>query len=138
MYGITLNYIAIVVAAVVAFIIGGLWYSPFLFGNAWVKAHGFGEADLARMKTQAGRSYITMFALTIVMAAVLAILIGLTGIVRWQGGAKLGALCWLGFAATIGLSSAMFGGKKLTTYFIDASYQLVYIVVMGALLAAWR
>src|SRR5690242_19710402 len=30
------------VAAVVAFLIGGLWYSPVLFAKQWIAAHGFG------------------------------------------------------------------------------------------------
>ena len=34
------NYLAIVVAAIVIFILGGLWYSPMLFSRRWVKLIG--------------------------------------------------------------------------------------------------
>lgn len=42
----TLNFIAVVASAVSAFIIGGLWYSPLLFGKAWMNEMGLTEADL--------------------------------------------------------------------------------------------
>ena len=38
MYEIHVNYIAILVAAVVSFFIGALWYSPLLFAKRWIKA----------------------------------------------------------------------------------------------------
>ena len=41
-------------------------------------------------------------------------------------------------AATVGLTAHMFTGKRLTTYLIDAAYQLVYMVGMSLLLTLWR
>lgn len=43
--------------------------------------------------------------------------------------------CWLGFAATIGLTSNPYSGLPLKAFLIDAGYQLVYFVLMGAILA---
>ena len=33
----TINWLAILVAAISAFVVGGIWYSPLMFGNAWMK-----------------------------------------------------------------------------------------------------
>ncbi len=41
-------------------------------------------------------------------------------------------------AATIGLTSYLFSERRFSTYLIDAGYQLVYLVMMGAILGAWR
>lgn len=41
-----INYLAVLVAAISTFLIGGLWYSPLLFGKAWMNANGFSEAEL--------------------------------------------------------------------------------------------
>jgi hypothetical protein len=54
------------------------------------------------------------------------------------GGVKLGTIIWLGFAATIGLTGNVFSGKRLAVYAIDTSYQLVYLIVVGVILAIWR
>src|SRR4051794_18499211 len=43
-----INWIAVVVAAISTFVLGGLWYSPLLFGRAWMVTNGLTEADLAK------------------------------------------------------------------------------------------
>ena len=41
-----LNWLAVVAAAVSTFLIGGLWYSPMMFGRAWMSANGFKQENL--------------------------------------------------------------------------------------------
>lgn len=137
-YGITYNWLAIAAVSIGAFMLGALWYHPILFGKAWVRANGFTEADMAKMQGSAAKAYVTTFLGQVVLAVVLNILIALVMIVRWQGGLKLGLLCWLGFVATTGLGGVMFGGRKLMSFIIDGGYQLVYMALMGAVLAGWR
>jgi hypothetical protein len=64
------NPLAILAATVAAFVIGGLWYSPALFGKVWMPASGFTEADLQR-GSQA-RIFAIAFVFTLIMAANLA------------------------------------------------------------------
>ena len=33
----SINWLAILVAAISAFVVGGIWYSPIMFSNAWMK-----------------------------------------------------------------------------------------------------
>jgi hypothetical protein len=54
------------------------------------------------------------------------------------GGAKLGLVLWVGFALTIGLTAWVYSDKPVTTYLIDAGYQLVYLLIMGAIIGGWR
>lgn len=137
MYHITFNYLAIFVAAIATFVIGFAWYTV-LFGKLWLQAHGYTPDELARMRADAPRAYGLSFVAYVVMAFAVSALIQLVGIVRWQGGAKLGVLCWLGFAATIGFTAHLYSNKKLQAFLLDAGYQLVYLAVMGAILAGWR
>ncbi|MCH7763617.1 MAG: DUF1761 domain-containing protein [Candidatus Marinimicrobia bacterium] len=50
MYEPSINYIAVLVSAVIFFIIGGLWYSPMLFAKPWMNAIGFSDEQLKKMK----------------------------------------------------------------------------------------
>ena len=136
--GVPINLLAVLVAAVATFVLGGLWYSPLLFGKVWVRAHGYTPEKMESMRAGVGRSYAVSFLCYLVMATVMALLIGSTDTVTTLGGVRLGALCWLGFAATIGLTANLFSDKPLATYLLDAGYQLVYMSVMGAILASWR
>lgn len=128
----------VVVSAVVVFLIGMLWYSPALFGKAWMKAHGHTPEKLQQMQAQAGRAYAVSFVCYLVMAVAMSILLYRVGVVSVLTGIKVGAILGLGFAATLGLTANMFSDKPLSAYLIDAGYQIVYLVAMGAILAAWR
>ena len=72
------------------------------------------------------------------MAFVLAVLVSYTSVSTVQQGAFLGFLVWIGFLSTVGLTAHMYSEKRLSTYLLDAGYQLVYAVVMGIILVAWR
>ena len=128
----------VVVSAVVVFLIGALWYSPVLFGKAWMRAHGHTEEKLRQMQARAGRAYAVSLVCYLVMAVAMSILLQRVGVVSILTGVKLGALLGFGFAATIGLTANVFSDKPLSAYLIDAGYQIVYLIVMGAILAAWR
>jgi hypothetical protein len=130
--------LSVVVSAFAVFAIGALWYSPLLFGKAWVKAHGYTPEKIEAMRASMGRSYGVSFVCYLVMAAAMSVLIGHMDIMYVRGGVKLGAIIGVGFAATIGLTANMFSEKPLTTYVIDAGYQIVYLMAMGAILVAWR
>ncbi len=133
-----INYLAVGVAALATIFIGALWYSPLLFHKHWVKAHGYSEEKVEQMRKTAGRAYIVSLFCYVVMAFVLAVLVSYTGVSTVLQGAFLGFLVWIGFLSTLGLTAHIFSEKQLSTYLIDAGYQLVYAVVMGVILAAWR
>jgi hypothetical protein len=131
------NLIVVVIAAVVAFLLGGLWYSPLLFAKAWVAAHGYTPEKVAQMKKDAPKAYAISFLCQLVMAAVLAMLLLHLGATTWKHGAFWAAHIWLGFAATIGLMAHVYSDRKLAVFVIDSGYQLLYLVVMGAIIGGW-
>ena len=84
------------------------------------------------------RAYVVSALCYFVMAYVVALLASYTNSTTVVQGLWLGLLAWLGFAATIGLTGNMFSEKPIAAWVIDAGYQLAYLLIMGALLAAWR
>ena len=135
---VKINFLAVLVAALATFFIGALWYLPLLFGKLWMKTHGYTHEKMQEMQKTAMRAYAVSLFCYLVMATVLVMLVGMTNATTVSQGMGLGFLCWLGFAAIIGLTANMFSEKPLSTYLIDAGYQLVYLLAMGAILAVWR
>lgn|SRR5690348_6050134 len=133
-----INILAVIVAALVTFGIGALWYSPLLFGKQWVELNGVSPDKVEAMRKNAPKLYGISFVGYLVMAAMFAILLRMTHIERLVGGAKLGFLLWLGFVATVGLTASLYAGRNLKAFALDAGYQLVFLVVMGLLLVAWH
>ena len=132
-----IDFLAVVVAALAPMVIGAAWYGP-IFGKAWMSAHGYTPERLQEMKKGMGKAYGLSLVCYLVMATVLAYLLAWIGAVNVATGLWMAFLCWLGFAATIGLTAHLFSDRKPATYVIDVAYQLVYMLAMGAILGAWR
>ena len=132
-----INYWAVLVAAVVMFMIGGLWYG-LLFAKRWVEVHGFTDEQVQAMAKTQGRSFAIFFVSDLVMAVILSLFIINLDIQNAVQGAGLGFLMWLGIAATIGACKNAASNKPLAAYVIDTSHELAALVVMGMILGAWR
>lgn len=132
------NLVAVLISGVAMMVLGFLWYGP-LFGKIWMKAMGYTEKDAEKMKKEGGMGKIYGVALisAFVMAYVLAVFIGLLGANTAAAGAQVGFWAWLGFIATKSLTDVLFEGKNWTAYYLSIGYQLVSLLVMGAILATW-
>jgi hypothetical protein len=130
----TLNVWAILVAAIVAFVLGALWYSPPLFGKAWQRANRFGAGE----PEKAGASgMLTAFLLTLVMSANLAMFLNDSKTtLAW--GATAGFLAGFGWVAMgLGIIS-IFERKPWSYVLVNGGFLTVALVVMGAILGGWR
>jgi len=134
---IPINYMAILVASVVAMVIGFIWYGP-LFGKPWSKLMGWGEMTPEKMKEmqkKAMPAYIVSFIGFLVMGYALAhALVFLSAYFNVSGpsiGLMAGFWSWLGFVVPVTLGAVLWDGKPLTLWFINASYYLVVLLAMG-------
>jgi len=141
------NWLAILLAAIVLFILGGLWYSPVLFMKKWLalqnrtEEQARAEAASANMPLMYTSAFITAFITAAVMAHLLSHMMSGTDHIMHPSaghGAMFGFLCWLGFAAPTSYATAIFSGKPKQLWFIDSSYNLVGFVLTGIILGAWR
>lgn len=132
-----INYLAVVVSAIVSMVLGGFWYSPFLFGKRWTEGMNFAPKDLLDMKKRANASYAINFLLLLLMAFVLAHFVDYAQATTFIEGVQAGFWVWLGFIATVSLGSVLWEGKPIQVYLINAGYQLVSLVMMGIILTLW-
>ncbi len=73
MYRIHVNYIAVLVSALISFSIGALWYSPIVLGKRWVKEVGKSEEELK--KSSQPLVYVLTFIAWCITSYVLAVII---------------------------------------------------------------
>lgn len=133
------KYKAVITVSVAAFMLGGLWYSPILFEDAWMQAHGYSRAQVdAIVNGLAPFGFIGTYAAYLVTCLVTAVLCCKTDTRTWHAGAALGLLLWAGYAASIGLTTALFSTSSFSGWIIDSTFQLVFLVTSGAVLAVWR
>jgi Protein of unknown function (DUF1761) len=129
----TLNIWAILAATISAFVIGGLWYSPFLLGSAWKRANGF----TADPPAAGPKGFAIAFLLSLVMAFNLAMFLN-APTTTLAFGTTAGFLAGAGWVVTgIGIV-AVFEHRSLKYVLINGGYLTVALTVMGAILGGWR
>ncbi len=134
-----INYWAVLVAGLATFFLGGLWYSPALFENAWMQANGITPDQVKALQASLGPSgFAGTFAAYLVMALILALLLALLGIESATGGIVVALAIWLGFVATTGLTVNLFSVRPLSAWVIDAGFQALGLILTGAILGLWR
>ena len=127
------NLVAVLVAAIASMVIGFLWYGP-LFGKQWMAMMKIKKSDIAKMKKMAGKNYAWTFIISLVTAYVLAVFIDLAGASTVAAGATIAFWAWLGFVATVTAGSVLWDGKSTNLYFLNNAFQLIAMVVMGAII----
>jgi hypothetical protein len=138
----TINYLAVLVAAISSIVIGFAWYGP-VFGKPWMKLMGFSKDDIEKAK-KAGmtKTYVLMAVGSLVMAYVLAhtteFAMTYTKTYGVVGGLMSGGWTWLGFMAPIQMDEVLWNNKPWKLYFLNTGYRLVSMLVMGVILATWR
>jgi len=125
------NWLAIFVAGLVPVVIGMLWYSPLLFGKKWMSLVGKTEEEIR--KEGPGKAYAQSLVTSMIIAFVLEYLLMYTGSFDMRAGMKLGFLVWIGFVATTSYASVLFESRPKGLYLINAGYNLVSLLIMGAI-----
>lgn len=141
----TINWLAVLVAGISSFVVGGIWYSPGLFGKAWMKENKFTEEQIKNGGNK-GKIFGFTLVFSLLMSANLAMFLGDSPAtcpaecaqrtdVTW--GATAGFLAGIWTFCAIAIHS-LFELKSWKLIFINGFYSLVALVLMGAILGAWR
>lgn len=128
------NWLAVFVASIIAFLLGGLWYSPKLFGKLWMQDVGLTEESAAEGNSAVifGGSFVLIF----IAATLLAYLLGSEG--NWLLGLHTGFMIGIGWVATAYGVTYLFERRPMRLFFINAGYNVVLFAIMGTILGAWQ
>ena len=125
------SWLAVVVAAFLTFVLGGLWYGP-LFGKPWMRASGMTEerARQGNMPLIFGLSFV----LQLLAAFSLDMFIGEAGT---GFGVFAGAMTGIFFVATAFGVVYLFEQRPLAHWAVNSGYHVVSFTMTGAILGAW-
>jgi len=130
---VSINYLAVIVSAISAFVVGSIWYAPFLFGKAWQAETGLTDEDL---KKGMGKTFGGSFVLTVFISYGMAMFFG--GEVDLQMGLMYGFMTGAFFvAASLGIIY-LYDKKSLRIWLINAGYQVLIYTIIGGILGAWK
>ncbi|MEO6526472.1 MAG: DUF1761 domain-containing protein [Gemmatimonadaceae bacterium] len=132
------NWIAVLVATVVGFVLGALWFSPLLFSNRWMAALGKSKEELGKSGPALGPALALSFAVTFITALALAVLLVIMPLTTTLGALRLGLMLGVVFYALATATDYVYTGWPRTIYWIQASYHVLMIAIMAVIIAAWR
>lgn len=133
-----LNYLAILVSAVVIFILGGLWYSPALFARPWVRLMGKSEEELKARPVSMPLMFLQAFITGLITSYGLAFLLHISGQTTAFRGAHVALWCWLAFTGATSYTTSLFSGERRALWAINSGYHLVSLIAAGAILGGWQ
>ncbi|MGH7581915.1 MAG: DUF1761 domain-containing protein [Gemmatimonadales bacterium] len=128
------NYLAVLVAAVAAFILGAIWYSPALFAPAWMAEARITPPAPGAPKPSMGGLFLLAFVTALIAAYAMAVLLVRPEHHSLLSGIKRGiaaGLCWVAMSFA---SSYAFERRSMRLWLINAGYFVVQFAVMGAVL----
>jgi len=134
----TINYTAVLAAAVAAFIFGAAWYG--MLGKQWMAALGKTEEEIKAASAARKMPVVPMvisFIAELVMAFFTAGLIGHLGALSIKNGALVGGFCWLAFVATTISVNNAYPGRKLALTIIDSGHWLGVLLIIGIVIGAF-
>ena len=136
MSNIKLNWIAILVAAIASFLFEALWYSVFM--NEWLLGIGRTKEWLVASGMNPSIQYAVAIICAVIAAAVLSACIQVSGEQTAIRGIICGAVIWFGFIATNMATEYVFEVRTLQIYAINAGFSLINLILMGAIVGAWK
>jgi hypothetical protein len=135
---IEMNYWYILLAAVVQFVLGAVWYSPLLFGNVWMKIMNvdhYSKEELQKMQQSMMPFMALQFVLTLVTTFVLANNIAYAGLTGAAAYIYAGFM-WFGYMMPVSVSSVIFGSTK-RHFWLKQIGIMVGMQLVGILLATF-
>ena len=127
-----INWLAVVAAAVSAFVLGGLWYGP-LFKHAWCREAG---VDANAAPKHPAKVFATAFVASLVAAAAFAWLLGPAPdlLLAVHNGLLVGlAIVAMSFAINYS-----FAQRSLKLWLIDGGYHVLQFTLYGLILGLWH
>jgi hypothetical protein len=130
-----INVVAVIVAAVVSFLLGWLWYSPVLFANTWMKALGKSKEDIMKGGRQAMFKGMSIsFLQALIVATAIAHFFNLGGGTTVGMAIETACVCWFAFVVMLDLVTRTYEQSNITLFYIHVGYRLFEFNIIALIL----
>jgi hypothetical protein len=129
-----INYLAVLVAAIVAWVLAIAWYQ--ILVKRWLAREGKPETELGPRNQPKGH-VLWVFVVQLIMARILADVVGHAGDVALDKGIMWGVLCFGGFVGPVLVTSSYLHGRRGILGVIELGYWFVALALMGAIIGAF-
>jgi hypothetical protein len=136
-----INPWAVLVAAIVAYLVGWAWYSPILWQKPWMQARGDSGKNWEEGKKEMPKVMFYGFVNTLLMSYVIAVFLALIGVTSLMGALQVALLLCFGFVVTVKFNDLLYtntpphyGRRAQLLFIIDCGYQIALFMTVSAIL----
>jgi hypothetical protein len=133
-----LNLVGVLIAFVVSFISGGIWFGPKTFYPIWMKARGIESGQLNKQQNKPsllfGGTIVGLIFQTLTLAMIITSLQAANSDFSVVDGALVGAAVGIGIAAFASLSHRLFGGESVKVWIIETANDALNLTIAGAII----
>lgn len=125
-----IDFLTVLVAAIVYLIVKALWYSPYLFGKTWQQLKGIKSQDMRNKHI----GHLLNFLVGLVLSYFLSLIEIYIGATSFWDGIVAGFVLWFGFVFTTQISTVIWVKNTFKAFLIRNGFLLLIFMVMGAIL----
>jgi hypothetical protein len=133
-----LNFIGVLVAFIVSFISGGIWFGPKTFYPIWMKERGIASGQLNSQQNKPAILFGGTIVGVLVQTLTLALIVNSLGQhieISVADGAGIGFALGVGIAMFASLSHRLFGGENFKVWIIETANDAINLTIAGAIIA---
>ena len=134
-----LNFVGVLIAFVISFISGGIWFGPKTFYPIWMKARGIESGQLSSQQNKPavlfGGTIVGVLIQTLTLGIIVTSLMNSNKEFSVIDGALVGAALGVGIGAFASLSHRLFGGENFKVWLIETSNDAINLTIAGAVIA---
>jgi hypothetical protein len=131
---VPINYLAVVVAALVNYAIGSLWYGV-IFAKTWMMLNGMKEMKVTAVSVIV--ALVGAFFTSWVLAHSLIFGASYLKVSGFSAGLMTGFFNWLGYIAPVTIGVVIYEKKPFSLWILTNAYWLISLLVMGIILSLW-
>ena len=137
-----LNFVGVLVAFIVSFASGGIWFGPKTFYPVWMKAKGIGSGQLTTQQNKPallfGGTIVGVLVQTLTLGVIITSLQAHNPDLGILDGAGVGFALGVGIGMFASLSHRLFGGDSLKVWIIETVNDAINLTIAGAIIAAFN
>lgn len=134
---LAINWWAVLLAAAGAYALGALWYSPLLFGTTWERLMGFDADKMAEMRARGLKKVYLANFIANILTAITIWSIGTATCTTWSCGNMFALFAWFGLMVPVHFGAVLWEGKPFKLFVLNASYSLLSVLLMTAILSGF-
>ena len=137
-----LNFVGVLIAFIVSFVSGGIWFGPKTFYPVWMKAKGIASGQLTTQQNKPallfGGTFVGVLVQTLTLGVIITSLQAQNADFGILDGAGVGFALGVGIGMFASLSHRLFGGDSLKVWIIETVNDAINLTIAGAIIASFN